>query len=129
MRLKFDIKPIPKQSARFGKKNIYQSAKVSSTQRAIGIMAKAQLPPGFTPYDCGLRVHVSYFFEYPKNLPQKKRKEHYKTTKPDITDNLNKLLFDALEGIVYVNDSRICSFGAEKFWSEKDGIELFLEPI
>ena len=31
----------------------------------------------------------------------------YKNTKPDLTDNLNKGLFDALQDIVYTNDSRI----------------------
>ncbi len=31
----------------------------------------------------------------------------YKDTKPDLTDNLPKLVFDALEGEVFENDSRI----------------------
>jgi Holliday junction resolvase RusA-like endonuclease len=32
----------------------------------------------------------------------------YKYTKPDMTDNLPKLLFDAMDGLIYENDSRIC---------------------
>ena len=32
----------------------------------------------------------------------------YKTTKPDLPDNLNKVLFDAMESIVFINDSQVC---------------------
>ena len=48
----------------------------------------------------------------------------YKDTKPDITDNLMKGVADALEGIVYVNDSRICKVASQKIFGVKPRIEI-----
>ena len=52
----------------------------------------------------------------------------YKTTKPDITDNLAKMLFDCLEGIVYINDSQICEmYDVKKIYGFQPGIYLTIE--
>lgn len=48
-----------------------------------------------------------------------------KITKPDLTDNLSKGVFDALEGIVFLNDSQIFAVKESyKLYSEKPGIRI-----
>jgi Holliday junction resolvase RusA-like endonuclease len=41
----------------------------------------------------------------------------FKSTKPD-RDNLLKLLNDALEGIIFINDSQVCGGAVSKVYDE-----------
>ena len=51
-----------------------------------------------------------------------------KTTKPDLTDNLKKGLFDALQGILYSNDSIIFEeANTGKYYGKAPGIYLEME--
>jgi len=123
--------PRPKQSARFriseskeGDQFIssYQNKEVKDNEANIGFAAISQLPKGFIPFDCPVAVQIEYVFPIPASFSKKKIDKIrngikiYKPTKPDLTDNLNKGVFDALAGIVYVNDSRIVSLYAEKYY-------------
>ena len=135
--------PKPKQSARFssvriGNKNIvrsYQKKEVKDNERNIQFDIKKQLPKGFVPYDCALQVEVKFVFPPPSVFSKKKVAQlesgvkFYKTTKPDLTDNLMKALFDAMEGIIYVNDSRICKVESEKVYGLIPRIEVNISPI
>ncbi len=112
----------------------YQDPKIKETERSIQLVAKEQLPPGFTPTDKPIIVtRLIYSFPPIKSLnkAQKQAIEEgkfvLKYTKPDLTDNLSKGLFDALQGIVYMNDSQICGmFTVWKVYSNKPGIYLRL---
>lgn len=129
--------PVPKQSARFritekkgGKQFIqsYQTSDIKLQKQKIQYLLKSQLPKGFEPFDCPLHVEVEYLFELPKSATKAQKEivegdfilsTAWKHTKPDLTDNLNKGLFDAMDGIVYVNDSRICSMSAVKYYAKE----------
>jgi len=51
----------------------------------------------------------------------------YKTTKPDL-DNLEKMLWDAMEGIVFINDSLICEkHNVIKTYGDTPGYSIILE--
>lgn len=145
--------PKPKQSARFriiknkaGNQFIssYQNKSVKDSEANIGYTAIQQLPKGFIPFDCPVSAYIEYIFPMPAGFNKIKieairsGKKIYKETKPDLSDNLNKGLIDALAGIVYVNDSRIVSLAAEKYYgfipktiilfcetSEADAIHLY----
>ncbi len=135
--------PKPKQSARFasmrmGNKNIirsYQNKDVKEKERNIQFDVNQQLPKGFIPYDCALEVGVSFVFAPTSSFSKNKLKQLdsgvklYKKTKPDLTDNLMKALFDAMEGIVYVNDSRICKVKSEKIYGRIPMITVVIKPI
>lgn len=126
--------PQPKQSARFRiispkeKKSFissYQSKDVKDMEQSIKVLAKRQLPEGFKILDCPIHVEVDYIFPLPTSA-SKKLKENvengaieWKYTKPDLTDNLNKGLFDALSEVVYTNDSRIVSLIARKLYGKE----------
>ena len=126
--------PKAKQSARFAKRGkflkSYQPKEVVDAERNLAFDVKSQLPPNFIPFDEAIGVHVNYYFpplsSWSKKLIAKLNDgvKIPKITKPDLTDNLNKMLFDALEGIVYVNDSRICKMECEKIYSKTPRIEL-----
>lgn len=134
--------PQPKQSVRSrvvqGDKPFvihYQSKAVKDTERNIRAIVINQLPVGFIPFSKGIiitQLHYSFppLKSFSKNILMKinSGEQIEKTTKPDLTDNLNKGLFDALEGLVYLNDSQICGLNnCKKFYSNTPGITLTME--
>ena len=122
--------PQPKQSARFSVKKIgnkviaksYQNAEVKQNERNIAYDVKSQLPKGFIPFNVAIGVKVLFVFPPLSSFSKKKISEiesgkiFYKETKPDLTDNLMKGTCDAMNGIVYVDDARICRVETEKIY-------------
>jgi Holliday junction resolvase RusA-like endonuclease len=54
----------------------------------------------------------------------------YKHTKPDISDNLQKRYFDALQGVLFTNDSRVCHIkDTMKFYGTNPRAEFIFQPI
>ena len=135
--------PQPKQSARFrvqkfGNKSFvksYQKKEVVENERNFAYDAKSQLPENFKPFSGPLKVSVVYIFPVLKSFPRWKLNlinqgiKIHKETKPDLTDNLNKGVFDALEGIVYLNDSQICKIEAEKIYGNQPRIDFIFEEL
>jgi Holliday junction resolvase RusA-like endonuclease len=52
----------------------------------------------------------------------------FHTSKPD-SDNLGKLILDALNGRFWRDDSQICKLFITKTYSETPQTEIFLQPI
>ena len=110
--------PIAKQSARFGfnDKEIrsYQPAKIVQTKKSIQYQLQSQLPKGFKMFTKYVQIiECGFIFPYLKGHTKKQIAEmetgiktNFKTTIPDL-DNLQKMLFDAMQGIVFKNDSLI----------------------
>jgi Holliday junction resolvase RusA-like endonuclease len=138
--------PQPKQSIRAriintkaGKSFIhtYQKKEVVENERSIKMIIMEQLPNGFMPIQGGIRVKKLHYIFPPVSSLKKAEINHInaggfipKTTKPDLTDNLNKGLFDAMQGIVFINDSQICSMNnLEKSYGQTPGIKLELETL
>lgn len=133
--------PQPKQSFRVAKVGNFikkfQSAEVVKNERNIKFDCISQLPAGFKPFAGPLRIRkLDYVFPIPKSMSKKMVQFIrdggivYKSTKPDLTDNLNKGLFDALEGIVYINDSQIAEVqNSRKIYGETPYISLVIEEI
>jgi len=98
-------------------------------------MTAKQIPKNFTPFRGPVIVKELLFVFPPLSTWPKYKlydlaqgKVFYKDTKPDITDNLCKGLFDAMEGIIYMNDSQICEQGlTRKIYGLKPGIYLTIE--
>lgn len=121
--LEIDIVPKAKQSFRMGK-NCYLSKSTIAYRKAIQKAALDQI--GAPKIEDPLFVHVRLVYRYPKSWSQKKRlaaANSYRTARPDI-DNLQKAVFDALNGIAWVDDSQIVSVHAEKMYGEKDTIQI-----
>jgi Holliday junction resolvase RusA-like endonuclease len=55
---------------------------------------------------------------------------HFKHTKPDLHDNLNKALFDALEGIVWERDQNVVAMDdVKKYYATTNKIILYLQCL
>jgi len=128
--------PKAKQSAKFAKIgkfiNSYQPKSVVQNEKNIRAQVLEQLPEDFRPFTENVIVTKLHFVFSPlKGFSKKKLKLIedgaliYKNTKPDLTDNLSKSLFDAMEGIVYDNDSRIVAMdNLKKYYGFRPRIEL-----
>lgn len=136
--------PQPKQSARFAIRKgrngsnflqKYQSKEVVQNERNIAFDVKSQLPQGFIPYSGALKVKALFVFPPLKSFTKAKMtaissgSTLYKTTKPDLTDNLMKGTMDALNGIVFTDDSVIAKVESQKIYGMIPRIELEFEEL
>lgn len=74
----------------------------------------------FHCFDGPVSVDLVFTLPRPKSLP-KKVTEHIK--KPDI-DNLCKAVLDAMNGIIYKDDSRVIELYAQKQYGEDVGVRI-----
>ncbi len=143
--LNFNIlgEPRPKQSFKFAIRSLkegghyvskYQPDSVEADTLDILSQVVNQLPHGHIPWTGGVMIQIQFLFYPPKSLSKTKLLEIqagakiYKTTKPDL-DNLEKMLFDAMETRVYLNDSQICNRFSEKIFSLIPGIKISLKHL
>ncbi len=70
------------------------------------------------PMTVPISVNLQFTLPRPKSLP---KKIIHHTKKPDI-DNLIKAVLDAMNGIIYKDDSQICELGAIKIYGENLGV-------
>lgn len=86
--------------------------------------------------DCPLRVDTVFYYEHLKghygtgknNGKLKVSAPTYKATKPD-RDNADKIYLDALEGLFWVNDSRICAGEILKLYARTPRTEIYITKL
>jgi Holliday junction resolvase RusA-like endonuclease len=132
---------------RFEIKNIKPLGAVRMTQRGKYIKDNAkrylnyksviysevlsQLNGEYKPIDGAIEVTILFNMPIPTSWPKEKKWESvdkYCTTKPDV-DNLIKGLFDALNGLLWVDDNRIVAVHTVKVYSFDPGIEFTVNQI
>ena len=131
IQLKFDIKPMAKQSFRTTRNgNKYLDPSVIKYRKTIRNMAILQMQKQKAEkIEGAVNMNIIYAFRRPQSLSKKERNEIDngkivpKTTKPDI-DNLTKAILDALNGIVWKDDAQVAQINIQKIWSAKDQIEI-----
>ncbi len=121
----FDITPKAKQSFRMGKHG-YQNKAVIDYQKAIKAMALSQTTQDMRSLSGDLYVSVAFVWKHPKSWGKKRIAELrerfvYKPSRPDI-DNLCKGVFDALNGVIWNDDSQIVGIHAWKRYGYNDCI-------
>ncbi len=130
IRFRLYRRPVPKQSARFTKGgHSYQTTKVKAEEKAIAWLAKEHAPSKL--WAGPIQARVRYHYACPKSWSNQKAQEHvwkYKITVPDLTQ-LDKLLFDALEGIIYEDDKQIVICESVKWWAVNDCITVELTQL
>jgi len=125
IRLEILGEPFSKQSFRYavinGRVHKYQPKKIVNAQVYFKQTVASQLPENFHIFDTYVVVkELIFVFHPPKSFSKKKLKAIqsgeiiYKRTKPDLTDNLMKGVFDSLQGIVFTNDARVCELNSVK---------------
>ena len=127
--------PKPIQSVRFAARagfvQTFQPKANKDWKARIKASVTSQLPVGWKPYkDTPLGVRVIYVFP-PLTSFRKNDKALIngggvipKHTKPDVSDNLNKGLFDAMTGVVWDDDSRVAYVECLKVHGNKVGIHV-----
>ena len=131
LKLYFGGEPKAVQSFRYTKSGMrYQPSAVTDWKTYIRLTAEQQLPPGFVLLNSPLLVHAVFTFSAPRSWSKKKLSmlarggRFYKTTKPDLTDNLMKGLIDALSGIIWLQDQQICEVRSSKLYGMQPGTRL-----
>ncbi len=105
---------------RIGRISTYSDAKQVNWEALIKLIASQHRPEKLL--NCPLSVDATFYLLKPRSKPKKCL---YPDTKPD-HDNLEKALYDALEGIVYVNDSRIVDKKFKKRWGDPPRVEVII---
>lgn len=138
IKLVFMGEPKAVQSFRFtraGRK--YQPSEVVAWKSLVRLDTRDQLPAGFTLFTGPVEiVSARFVFPPPKSMLKAKLAAIdngwtvFKTTKPDLTDNLFKGLVDALSGLVWERDQQICATGqAVKVYGRQPRTELVVREI
>lgn len=114
--------------ARRGKHVVaYTPAKTLSKEQEIAEAAKQEMGDR-VPFQNECECVFSFFLPIPKSISIKNKKKMndgniYHTKKPDL-DNLSKLVLDAMNGIVYKDDSQVWSICMNKWYSDQPRIEV-----
>tara|TARA_E500000081_G_scaffold150856_1_gene180072 strand:- start:365 stop:772 length:408 start_codon:yes stop_codon:yes gene_type:complete len=132
LNFELNIRPLAHQSFKIGRNGIkYKPKKVKDYQVYLQRLVTEQLPEDFSIITAGSEIkvnYIQYIYAYPKSFSKKRRVKTFKTTKPDLQDNLNKAFFDALEGLVYEQDQNIVEINAmSKFYGETDKVRVEIE--
>jgi Holliday junction resolvase RusA-like endonuclease len=101
----------------------YEPAELKAARDKLAAHLATYVPA--QKYTCGLRLIVKWCFP----ITGQHRNGEYRTTRPD-TDNLQKLLKDVMTKLGYWQDDALiaCEI-VEKFWAEKPGLYVAIEPL
>lgn len=89
--------------------------KLKAWRNDIAQMARILMPAPEPLADCGFDVEVDFMLARPKSVPERKRSDPW--VKPD-ADKLLRAVLDALEGVVFKNDSQALRVVSEKRYVE-----------
>lgn len=133
--------PVPKDRPRFravtardGRSfvNVYTDAKTRAFEKALALTAKVAMR-GKQPLQGPLMAAVTAFMGVPVSWSAKKRDSALAgvirpTGRPD-WDNVAKSGLDALNGIVFLDDSQIVKAAVEKLYSETPMLRIEVHPL
>lgn len=123
--------PKPSPRARYNSKhNMFFDSSVGLKQAVIEQVIRL-LPANFKPYTTYMEFQATYYLPLRKSASKKEKVLAElglirPTKKPDV-DNLDKLLYDALIGILYVDDCIIVGGDSKKYYSCKPRVEIKLK--
>lgn len=124
-------KPVGKQRARTLKSGFsYTPDKTVNYENLVKLIYRES---GGGYMEGPLKARVKIVYDIPKSTSKKNREkmmagELFPTKKPDI-DNVQKIIFDALNGIAYKDDTQIILVEAWKQYGEQPYVEVSLEEV
>lgn len=121
----FQVNPTPKARPRLARFGTYTPAKTKQAEWELRMIVVDQLKrtplPGKKPLECPCGAVIRLDFVRPKSA--KKRTHH--CVKPDL-DNLIKMIMDAMNGFLWVDDAQVHTLQVSKHYADKPGIALKL---
>ena len=127
--------PVPQGRPRAGRAGrrivMYDPKESREYKRYVSLIARQHAPK--TLLKGPLSVRIKIYRKIPKSTTKKDRaliSEGIKrpVTKPD-TDNYTKSVLDALNGIIYKDDSQVTDLYASKYYSDNPRVELKIQEI
>lgn len=121
--------PVGKARARVTRNGTFTPKKTVDAERMIELTARTLR--GFAPLIEGpIRLTIAAKFEYPKSWSTKRRyATFWHTSKPD-DDNVAKLVRDALNKVLWHDDSQVADSRTSKFYTHgQPGLEIRIEEI
>jgi len=125
--------PVAQGRPKFGKGHAYDPQKSRDYKAYVGMMAANQMR-NVPPTNAAARLTVKVYRPMPKAFSKKKKVEAMNgvlrpMTKPDL-DNYIKGIKDALNGIVWGDDSQVVEYGPSgKWYSDRPRVEIWIEEI
>lgn len=119
--VRFDIpvKPIPKGRPRLGMGKVYTPKRTKTFEDQVRFIARAAFNAhGVKPFEKEVYIYVWFCF--------KGRSVGYNHTSPADIDNLQKSVFDGMNGIAYKDDRQIVFVMAQKVWAEEDCVKVWV---
>lgn len=131
----FEIEPVPqlrpRVSSRGGYVKVYDPPKVKNFKNLLRSLAVHQYsrPPLLGP----LSVSLTFYRPVQKSISQSERERRLSNkskpvVKPD-TDNYIKATLDALNGVLWHDDSQIVKITGEKRYSDHPKITVSVKPV
>ncbi len=110
---------------------LYTPPKTAAYEETVAFSA-AHAMAGFAMFDGPVTVQLDVECEPPKSWSKKAKTEalaglRRPTAKPDI-DNTIKAIFDAINGVVWVDDSQVVAITAIKRYAEADAVFVMVTP-
>lgn len=122
--------PVAKGRPRFVRATgrTFTPAKTANYEGVVADKA-AEAMNGREPLEGPLRVTIRATFLVPQSWSQKKKREAvWKVSKPD-ADNIAKIVKDAMNAIVYRDDSQISELIAQKRYGPISGLTVSIEQL
>ena len=132
MQIKFSVPGNPKALKRpkFVRRGKYVGAYDPSTKDKDTFLSIALASKPDKPLEVPLFIASCFYFPRPKSHYNKKGLKpdapFYHTSRPDI-DNLEKMIYDALNGIFFKDDSLICRTACHKLYGDVPRTEVTIE--
>jgi len=125
--------PVGKGRPRFGRGRAYTPEKTANAEAVVRECARAVYPEKKHLISGPVCLTVMFFMTIPKSWSKKKQHqaaigEVRPTSTPDL-DNLLKLVGDALNGVVYLDDKQIIEVKGEKFYSFEPGTDITVHTL
>lgn len=122
MKIHIDMDPVAKGRPRMTRSgHAYTPQKTRDAEARIKEMLEFSLN-NMPPLEGPLYVKIDCTFKKPKS-----NKTTHHIQKPD-AENISKLVNDAMNGLVYFDDSQIVHLEVTKKWGDCGGIDIRVEP-
>ena len=126
VRFTIPVRPKPKQRPQHGRGYTYTPKETREYEQMVGIYARMAIKQ---PLEGAIRVKVDFYLPIPKSWPEGKKRlaeagDIRPASKPDL-DNLEKALFDGINGIVWIDDAQVVEVHkAEWYGDPRTDVEI-----
>lgn len=132
MRVTLTIPGIPTPWARAGRKGgiMFTPGKQRAAMADVRLFASRAME-GRPLLTGPLEMVIIFFYPWPKSISAKKRATldaQWKDTRPDLS-NLQKLVEDALNAVVYCDDAQLAHVHVSKMFSSTPRVEIEIQSL